>query len=186
MWPCTAKHWATVKKSQLGTSHILTGHPCLKFSLSVNRVTGRNSVQGWRTSLFGKRRFFHLANSWEFSGVSGMTQAAFPRGKMLLGGHPPLHPSQPQGWTPAPRGDVPLPSRTWKHHLGILPFPWATSVGGSRIRWQKAVSEAVPFSVLLLPAPAMAITCPKQDPSVLTQSSFGLRFKRVWELLCYQ
>lgn len=93
MWPCSAQHWAAVKKSQLGTSHILTGHPCLKFSLSVNRVTGRNSVQGWRTSLFGKRRFFHLANAWEFSGVSGMTQAAFPRGKMLLGGHPPLHPS---------------------------------------------------------------------------------------------
>lgn len=109
-----------------------------------------------------------------------------PQGKNAPGGTPPTPPEQPQGWTPAPRGDVPLPSRTWKHHLGILPFPWATSVGGSRIQWQKAVSEAVPFSVLLLPAPAMAITCPKQDPSVLTQSSFGLRFKRVWELLCYQ
>lgn len=87
--------------------------------------------------------------------------------KNAFTGKHPILPAAPQGWIPALwGGKAPLSSHTWKHHLGVLLFPWTRSVGSNCICWQKAILEAVFLAVLLLPAPLM-----------LTQSLFGLHLR---------
>lgn len=86
---------------------------------------------------------------------SGTSQVSFPSEKNAFMGKQPI-PQQPQGWIPAlGGGNAPLSSHTWNHHLGVLLFPWATSVGSNCICWQKAIFEDVFSPVLLLPAPFM-------------------------------
>lgn len=116
--------------------------------------------------VFGKRHF----STWEMQGsFSAFLACLKPPSlvkKMFLWGNT-QSPQQPQGWIPAVwAGDAPLSSYTWKHHLGVLSFPWATHVGSNCICWEKAGFEAVFSSVLLLPAPFM-----------LTQSLFGLHLR---------
>lgn len=110
-----------------------------------------------------------MGNAWEFSTFLGHLKPPSPVKKMLLWGNSQSPSSHKAGyllWGMVMLPCPPLSSHTWNHHLGVLLFPWATSVGSNCICWQKAIFEDVFSPVLPLPAPFM-----------LTQNLFGLHLR---------